>query len=98
MIIQISKDVSVIQHSDGAGVIVTRLNVFGCSTTCVIDSPYDAIEIGKWLNVRTHSPASALLIHDAFPQMTKEDREFLLTGLAPDVWAAMFPASEDHDD
>lgn len=39
-----------------------------------------------------------MLIQDAMPQLTNEEREFLMTGYTPDDWTAMFPPDEDEDD
>lgn len=33
---------------------------------------------------------SAVLIQDAFPQLTADEREFLMTGIAPDEWGELF--------
>lgn len=34
------------------------------------------------------------LIQDAFPTLTAEQREFVLTGYTPEDWAAMFGSEE----
>jgi len=38
---------------------------------------------------------SGMLIQDAFPELSAEDREFLISGLCPDCWNALW---EDEDD
>lgn len=35
------------------------------------------------------------LIQNAFPQLTADQREFLLTGITPEEWRQMFPAKEE---
>jgi hypothetical protein len=47
---------------------------------------YQPIKIANWLAHR-----SSQLIQDVFPNMTADDREFLMTGITPAEWAAMFP-------
>lgn len=32
-----------------------------------------------------------MFIQDAFPQLTDDEREFILTGLTPEDWDAIFP-------
>lgn len=36
------------------------------------------------------------LIQNAFPNLTADEREFLLTGYTPEDWKEMFPDEEDH--
>jgi hypothetical protein len=38
------------------------------------------------------------LIQDAFPEMPKEDREFLVSGFTPEAWAQMFPLGSDDEE
>jgi hypothetical protein len=35
------------------------------------------------------------LIQDAFPTLTVDEREMLMTGTHPDCWDSMFPEEED---
>lgn len=35
------------------------------------------------------------LIQDAFPTLTPEQREFVMSGYTPEDWAAIFPPEED---
>jgi hypothetical protein len=37
------------------------------------------------------------LIQDAMPSVSKEDREFLMSGISPEAWDAMFNQEEDQD-
>lgn len=37
--------------------------------------------------------ADGALIQDAFPTLSADEREFLLTGCTPEEWAEMFPDS-----
>lgn len=37
-------------------------------------------------------------VQDAFPELSADDREFLLTGVTPEEWAAMLPVEDDDDE
>jgi len=39
---------------------------------------------------------SGALVQDAFPMLTADEREFLITGITPEEWDATF-GSEDED-
>jgi hypothetical protein len=41
---------------------------------------------------------SGAKIQDAFPRMSADDRERLLTGYCPDCWNQIFPEEEDEDE
>ena len=36
------------------------------------------------------------LITDAFPTLSADDREFIMTGITPEEWNAAFPPQEDE--
>lgn len=38
------------------------------------------------------------LIQDVMPNISKEEREFLMTGYTPDDWEKMFPKDEEDAD
>ena len=38
------------------------------------------------------------LLQDAFPNLSKADREFLKTGITDEEWQATFPPEEDDED
>ena len=38
------------------------------------------------------------LIQDALPNVSKEDREFLISGTSPEGWREMFGSDESEDD
>jgi hypothetical protein len=86
MIIKTHKDTTVIQTGDL--VIVTRPTVMGGVATHVIRSPYGAAAIALWLETK-HS-----LVQSAFPEMSADDREFLISGITPAKWNEMFPKEE----
>jgi hypothetical protein len=41
--------------------------------------------------------ASGKLIQDTFPALTKQQREFILTGITEAEWLAEFGESDEHD-
>lgn len=40
---------------------------------------------------------SGTFIQDAFPQLSKDHREFILTGATPEEWDEAFPPEEEDD-
>lgn len=38
------------------------------------------------------------LMQDAFPDMSADDREFLISGVSPEAFATLFPDEEIEDD
>ena len=93
MIIDIANHVTIVQAVRGAPCVITRPCVMGGVATHIIDSPYDAEEIGKWLADRLMGNRNALA-QDAFPLMQSDDREFLMSGITPEHWNKMFPKEE----
>jgi hypothetical protein len=68
-----------------AGVCLMRPNpVTGKTTTLLLNTTYEKIE--RFLTKRNECP----LVQEMFPELTDSEREFLLTGLGPDDWAAMW--------
>lgn len=51
------------------------------------DIPCTQAEYDAWKGGRAH-------IQDALPNLTPEQREFILTGCTPEDWAALFPPEE----
>ena len=83
---------SVTTDADG-NIYVTRPNMYGRIVTHRIETKeYQPIDIATWLFVRGQ------LVQVAFPNMNAEDREFLITGITPAEWAAMFPKKEEGDE
>ena len=54
----------------------------------VMDLPVTPEQLQAWKN--------GALIQRVMPDLTPDQREFLMTGLMPDSWAAMFPEEEDQ--
>ena len=90
MRIQVGNASSVV--TDGVGSIyVTRPNMHGKIVTHKIDcTDYTVLEIAIWLGNRLDRQPNPM-VQDAFPKMNADDREFLMTGITPGEWLAMFP-------
>lgn|SRR3954464_12650217 len=94
MIIKLAHDTTVIQHEDDDAVIVTRPTMFGKMATHIITSPYSGWTIARYLHTR-FARAHSLNIQDVFPLMSKEDREFLISGITPEEWNKVFSNDEE---
>ena len=60
-------------------------------------SPFSGIETTKDLDVTQEDFdkwRSGAMIQDAFPQLSADDREFILTGITPEEWEATFSDEE----
>ena len=73
--------VSYTSNKDG-GVDVTCTNVI-TGKLVTLNLPIDCTQIHEWLCDRR------MLIQDAFPQLTAAQREFMMTGLSEEEWAAL---------
>jgi hypothetical protein len=51
-----------------------------------IDLPVTAIGIARW--------EAGEKVQDVFPHLSRDQREFLMTGIVGDEWDKMFPAEE----
>jgi len=86
--IHLAADLVISQNGNGT-VYVSRPNMHGRIATYAIHSPYDAFDIARWMwNRRTSNKTT--LVQVAFPNMSAEDREFLMTGITPTEWTHMF--------
>lgn len=47
------------------------------------DIPVTSKELAEW-------QVSGTLVQDAFPHLSEDDREFLLSGITPEEWEASF--------
>jgi hypothetical protein len=69
---------------------VTRPSIFGGVAIHIIHTvDYSGHEIANWLKQRLVRKAP--MIQEAFPLLSDEDREFLLTGITPEEWKKRFP-------
>jgi hypothetical protein len=60
--------------------------------THTMDIPVTLEELGAWMN-NPNPP----LIQRAFPHLSPEHREFLLTGVTPEEWNEAFPEDEEEE-
>jgi hypothetical protein len=65
---------------------VTRTSMF-TGVTRTLDLDISETKLGDW-------EEGLLLIQDAFPTLTAEEREFIMTGITPEEWAAEFGEEE----
>jgi len=81
---------SIALDSDG-NVYVTRPNMQGKLVTHKLATKeYSVLDLSIWLKNRMERQPNPM-VQDAFPKMNAEDREFLMTGITPAEWNAMFP-------
>lgn len=64
---------------------ITRTSNYS-GITRTIDLPVTQEQIDAWEN--------GMLIQNAMPTLSPDDREFLRTGITPDEWDEMFPPEE----
>jgi hypothetical protein len=83
---------------DGAGnVYVTRPSgLSGKIHTLRIASPYTTIQIGTWLSLRAKH-MTCQMAQNEFPEMSDEDREFLMTGITPTEWNETFSKNDSGE-
>jgi hypothetical protein len=90
---QLTKDV-IFEKIEG-GVTITRPSILGGIHTHTIKSAYEPAQIMMWLKRRIYGERNPM-VQDAFPDMSKDDREFLMTGITPAKWAEVFADGEDE--
>ncbi len=67
--------------------LVTKVSMFsGVSHT--LDIPVTQEQLDSWLGGK--------LIQVAMPNLSPDDREFLITGMTPDEWEEMMGDDDDH--
>ena len=59
------------------------------------DIPWNETEVRSWLH---SEPGTRPFVQDAFPSLSPEDREFLLTGSTPEEWEELFGGEDDDPD
>lgn len=68
--------------------LITRKSAF-TGKTHTLDLPVTQEQMDNWLVNRP-------LIQRAFPNLSPEQREFILTGVTPEEWNVAFPPDEDE--
>ena len=92
--IQLDNYSTVIEVKEGT-IYVTRPSITEKISTHAINSSYGAVEIALWLRRRLDREPNAM-VQDAFPDMSPEDREFLMTGITPQEWKELFDDPENE--
>lgn len=64
-------------HENGTATVTKRSVVSGAENTRIMTITQD--QYSDWM--------AGMLIQDAFPHLTPDEREFLMTGIMPDEWA-----------
>ena len=41
---------------------------------------------------------SGVLVQKAFPQLSAEQREFIMTGITPEEWAKLYPEEDEEEE
>jgi hypothetical protein len=73
-------------HENGTATIIRyslMTGTFNKATITITEAQYTS-----WKN--------GALIQDAMPNLSKEEREFILTGYTPDDWEKMFPPEDEE--
>lgn len=80
---------------------VTRKNQFtGKEATMQMAITQEELDAGlarSWSHCRATGQGNGTEhMQDIFPQLSAGEREFLMTGITPDAWDAMFPGEDEH--
>lgn len=68
--------------------LVTKISMFsGAENT--MDLPITQEQLSLW-------KSKNLLVQDVFPNLTPDQREFLMTGITPQEWDQMFSSTEEE--
>ena len=78
------KKFAVVQYGDKS--LVTRQNIYGRQVQCWL--PVDAQPLVDWLLLRR---SERPIVQEAFPHLSADEREFLITGLSGEEWDETFP-------
>jgi hypothetical protein len=66
-------------------IVAKRDPVTGRTNT--LDLPVTQVQLDLW--------QQGALIQDVFPDLTDDQREFLISGLLPESWDALFPEEDE---
>jgi len=54
-------------------------------------------DMADWMEGRMKRMPGTPMVQDAFPHLSKEEREFLMTGITAEEWLAAFPAKQGEE-
>jgi hypothetical protein len=86
-----------VQVADDGKVWVTRQSLLSGNIETREIPTYHPQTIAKWLEGRARGIRNKM-VHEEFPDLNNEDREFLLTGITPSEWANAFPPEQGDDE
>ena len=87
---------SVLEDGNG-NVYVTRPSGLSSKiNTIKITAPYTTLQIGMWLSRRAKG-LPCKLAQDEFPEMSDENREFIMTGITPAEWNDTFSKNNGEE-
>lgn len=89
-------DTTIIQMKFGA-LYVKRYSTLSGREHAMTMTGTTAEDLVSWLGKREKGQ-SRRLIQDEFPMLTTEEREFLISGITPTEWKAMFPPETKVDE
>ena len=89
---QIGRFIAVQTDKDG-GVWVTKPSMLSNQIHTLHIPDVDALTVATWLLNRENGNRHSM-VQDAFPQVSNDLREFLLTGITPTEWTATFGEEE----
>lgn len=77
-------------------VFVRRASTFTGKVNVMAMTGATSHQIADWMSKRWRGePVN--LVQDEFPMLTKEEREFLISGITPEEWIVMFPPEEENE-
>lgn len=76
-----------IEHVSEGFTMVHKVSMLTGKESCMV-LPLRQGQIEHWLE-------SCMLVQDAFPQLSGDAREFLISGITPEEWKAAFPEGDD---
>jgi len=66
--------------------LITRTSVF-TGKTHTLDLPVSQAQVTGYVQ--------GTLAQDAFPQLSADEREFIISGVTPEEWATLFPPEDN---
>jgi len=91
---QIDGFTSVVSDAEG-NVHVTRPGMTGKVQTHNVGNKYHPLAVALWLKLRLECKPNSL-VQNEFPNMSADDREFLMTGITPAEWKEIFSREDDE--
>lgn len=68
--------------------LITKVSMFS-GVAHTLDIPVTQEQLDDW--------RGGTLIQNAMPNLSPDDREFLMTGMTPDEWEDLFQGEDDDD-